>query len=80
MSNQPGMSQQDVESNSSQRLAPPSSNNLNEHASKKRSVVLHKDASPSKIRDEETTIEKLQQSSGLINADIVKDLREQREI
>ena len=41
---------------------------------KKRSVVLHKDASPNKLREEEGSVE----NNGLINADIVKDLRNER--
>ena len=41
---------------------------------KKRSVVLHKDASPNKLREEEASVE----NNGLFNADIVKDLNNER--
>lgn len=51
---------------------------INANLSKKRSVVLHKDATPFKRGDDEASVEVLQRSR-LINADI-ESLREQREI
>lgn len=61
-------------SSTSHLLAPTSQNNAN--LSKKRSVVLHKDASPLKRGDEEySSFERIQQSRVVINADI-ESLRE----